>query len=135
MLKNTSYEGPKSDETTIISHGVKIEGKVSSSGNIRVEGEIQGDITSQGKVIVGENGKVNGQISGEDITIGGKVSGTVRAKEKLVLDSKGNLKGDIFTKILLVEAGAKFDGKSNMGDSGSNWESKETLKQTDTSKK
>lgn len=135
MLKNTSYEGPKSDETTIISHGVKIEGKVSSSGNIRVEGEIQGDITSQGKVIVGENGKVNGQISGEDITIGGKVSGTVRAKEKLVLDSKGNLKGDIFTKILLVEAGAKFDGKSNMGDSGSNWESKETLKPTDTSKK
>ena len=135
MLKNTSYEGPKSDETTIISHGVKIEGKVSSSGNIRVEGEIQGDITSQGKVIVGENGKVNGQISGEDITIGGKVSGTVRAKEKLVLDSKGNLKGDIFTKILLVEAGAKFDGKSNMGDSGSNWDSKETPKQTETSKK
>ena len=115
MLKNTSYEGPKSDETTIISHGVKIEGKVSCNGNIRVEGEIQGDITSQGKVIVGENGKVNGQISGDDVTIGGKVSGTIRAKEKLVLDSKGNLKGDIFTKILLVEAGAKFDGKSSMG--------------------
>ncbi len=135
MLKNTSYEGPKSDETTIISHGVKIEGKVSCNGNIRVEGEIQGDITSQGKVIVGENGKVNGQISGDDVTIGGKVSGTIRAKEKLVLDSKGNLKGDIFTKILLVEAGAKFDGKSNMGDSGSSWEPKETPKSTDTSKK
>ena len=86
-------------------------------------------------MIVGENGKVNGQISGDDVTIGGKVSGTIRAKEKLVLDSKGNLKGDIFTKILLVEAGAKFDGKSNMGDSGSNWEPKETPKSTDTSKK
>jgi cytoskeletal protein CcmA (bactofilin family) len=135
MLKSSSYEGPKSDETTIISHGVKIEGKVSSSGNIRVEGEILGDITSQGKVIVGENGKVNGQVSGEDITIGGKVSGTVKAKEKLVLDSKGNLKGDIFTKILVVEAGAKFDGKSSMGDSGSSWESKESNKPSDPNKK
>ena len=135
MLKSSSYDNQKSDETTIISHGVKIEGKVSSSGNIRVEGEIQGDITSQGKVIVGENGKVNGQISGEDITIGGKVSGTVRAKEKLILDSKGNLKGDIFTKILIVEAGASFDGKSKMGDTGSTWESKDTNKPDDTSKK
>lgn len=135
MLKNSSYENPKSDETTIISHGVKIEGKVSSSGNIRVEGEIQGDITSQGKVIVGENGKVNGQVSGEDVTIGGKVSGTVKAKEKLVLDSKGNLKGDIFTKILVVEAGASFDGKSKMGDTGTAWSPNESTKPVDATKK
>jgi len=47
MLKNKQFEGVKSEEITIISNGVKIEGKITSSGNIRVDGEIQGDILSQ----------------------------------------------------------------------------------------
>jgi len=116
-MKNTPFESDKSEEITIISHGVKIEGKITSSGNIRVDGEIQGDIIAQSNVTIGEQGQVSGQINADVITIGGKVSGTVRAKEKLVLESKGNLKGDIYTKILVVEAGAKFDGKSKTGDS------------------
>ena len=117
MLKNKQSEGVKSEEITIISNGVKIEGKITSSGNIRVDGEIQGDILSQSDVTIGEDAKVNGQINANLITIGGKVSGIVRAKDKMILDSKSYLKGDIFTKILVVEAGAKFDGKSKMGDS------------------
>ena len=128
MLKSTSFEESQSDETTIISNGVKIDGKLTSSGNIRIEGEIQGDISSQRNIVVGEGGKVNGQISAESITIGGKVSGTVRAKEKLLLDPKGYLKGDIFTKILVIEAGARFDGKSKMGDSEDTWKPKEPAK-------
>ena len=78
MLKSTSIEESKSEETTIISNGVKIDGKLTSSGNIRVEGEIQGDISSQRNVVVGERGKVNGQINADTITIGGKVSGTAQ---------------------------------------------------------
>ena len=115
MLKTTTTEDIKSEETTIISSGVKIEGKVTSSGNIRIEGEIQGDILSQNSVVVGEKGRVNGQINAGSITIGGNVSGTINAKEKLLLGPKGNLNGDIFTKILVVEEGAKFSGKSKAG--------------------
>lgn len=118
MLKSTSIEETQSDETTIISKGVKIDGKLSCNGNIRIEGEIQGDISSQRNVVVGEKGNVNGQIKADTITIGGKVSGTVKAGKKLVLDPTGNLKGDIVTKILVVEEGAKFEGNSKMGDSG-----------------
>ena len=128
MLKSTSFGESQSDETTIISNGVKIDGKLTSSGNIRVEGEIQGDISSQRDIVVGEGGKVNGQINADSITIGGKVSGTVRANEKLVIDAKGYLKGDIFTKILVIEAGARFDGKSKMGDSADTWKPKEPAK-------
>ena len=128
MLKSTSHEEAQSDETTIISNGVKIDGKLTSSGNIRVEGEIQGDISSQKNVVVGDRGKVNGQINADTITIGGKVSGTVRANEKLVLDPHGYLKGDIFTKILVIEAGARFDGKSKMGEPENTWKSKEPTK-------
>jgi cytoskeletal protein CcmA (bactofilin family) len=109
-------------DITIISHGVKLEGKISSGGSIRVDGTIQGDINSQGNVTVGEQGDVNGQINAITVTVGGKVVGSVNAKEKIIMEAKANLKGDIFTKILVVEAGAHFVGKSNMGDV------KETLK-------
>ena len=108
-----------SEEITIISYGVKVEGKVSSNGSIRLDGTIQGDIICQGNVTIGESGEVYGKVNGQSITIGGKVEGMINAKEKLMLESKADLKGDIFTKILVVEAGARFDGKSNMGQSTS----------------
>jgi cytoskeletal protein CcmA (bactofilin family) len=135
MLKGNSYDGGRTEEATVISKGVKIEGKLSCSGNIRLDGEVQGDISSQGVVIIGEFGKVNGQINADNITIGGKVTGTVKAKEKVMLESKGNLKGDIITKILSVDAGAVFNGNTKMGDSGNVGAPMETSKPADTSAK
>ena len=132
MLKSTSYDGTRSEEATVISKGVKIEGKLSCSGNIRLDGEVQGDISSEGVVIIGENGKVNGQINADSITIGGRVAGTVRAKDKVVLEAKANLKGDIVTKILSVDAGAVFNGNTKMGDSINLGASMDTSKQGDT---
>ncbi|MCH7772191.1 MAG: polymer-forming cytoskeletal protein [Bacteroidetes bacterium] len=126
MLNNKQFGSSKSEETTIISRGVKIEGKITSSGNIRVDGEIQGDIFSESNITIGEDAKINGLINATVITIGGKVSGIVRAKDKLILNSKCNLKGDIFTKNLVIEEGAKFDGKSKTGDSIDIGESQET---------
>ena len=117
MLSSTKFDGVKSEETTIISNGVKIEGKITCSGNIRVDGEIQGDIFSKGNITIGEVAKVNGKLNANVITIGGKVSGIVRAKDKIILDSKSYLKGDIITKNLVIEEGAKFDGNCKTGDS------------------
>ena len=128
MLNNTQFGSSKSEETTIISRGVKIEGKITSSGNIRIDGEIQGDIFSKGNITLGEDAKVNGEINANFITIGGKVSGIVRAKDKIILDSKSILKGDIITKNLVIEEGAKFDGNCKTGDSIDIGESQETTK-------
>jgi cytoskeletal protein CcmA (bactofilin family) len=105
-----------SEEITIISHGVKLEGKLTCVGSVRIDGSILGDVISQGNVTVGEQGEIIGQVNGQIIIVGGKVSGMINAKEKLMLESKANLKGDVFTKILVVEAGAYFYGMSNMGE-------------------
>jgi len=110
----TKSNGSSMEEVTIISSGVVIEGKVTSNGNVRVDGIVKGDITAQGNLAVGEQGSIQGQLSGETVSIGGKVDGTVNAKEKLVLEAKAVLKGDLITKILVVEAGAIFEGKSSM---------------------
>lgn len=111
----TNSKGNTMEEVTIISSGVVIEGKVSSNGNVRVDGTVKGDIVAQGNLTVGEHGTIQGQLTGDVVSIGGKVEGTVNAKDKLVLESKAVLKGDLITKILVVEAGAMFEGKSSMG--------------------
>jgi cytoskeletal protein CcmA (bactofilin family) len=102
------------DEVTIISAGVLIEGKMSSNGNIRIDGTVNGNVMADGNITVGENGEINGEINGEVVTLGGKAIGSVTAKEKLTLEAKSYLKGDLLTKILVIDAGAIFDGKSSM---------------------
>ena len=106
--------GVGKDEVTIISAGVLIEGKITSNGNIRVDGAVNGNVFADGNITVGENGEVNGEITGEVVALGGKVIGSVTAKDKLTLESKSYLKGDIVTKILVIDAGAVFDGISQM---------------------
>ena len=115
MLKARPMNG-NTEDITIISNGVKIEGKVTSTGSVRVDGSLKGDLDAKGNVTVGDQGNINGEIAASMVTIGGSVIGTINAREKLVLESKCTVKGDIITKVLVIEAGAKFDGKSNMGD-------------------
>ena len=102
------------DEVTIISAGVTIEGKISSNGSIRIDGTVNGDVSASGNITIGEHGEINGELNAEVVTIGGKITGTIYAREKLTLEAKSVLKGDLNSKILIVEAGARFDGKSIM---------------------
>ena len=105
------------DEVTIISTGVVLEGKLASKGNLRIDGIINGDIQANGNVTIGGKGEINGEVQAQVIILGGKISGSIKAAEKVVLESTAVLKGDLISKILVVEAGAKFDGQSRMGGS------------------
>lgn len=64
--------------------------------------------------MVGEKAHINGIINAASILVGGRVTRTINAKEKLTLSVQGNLEGDIKTKILVVEEGATFNGKSKV---------------------
>lgn len=111
MKKDNSF---KNNELTIISTGVVLEGKMKCNGNIRVDGAIHGDIDAVGNITIGSSGKVKGEITAKDITIGGKVDGIVRAENKVVLEAKSMLRGELNTKILVIAEGAIFDGTSKM---------------------
>jgi len=114
-MKSIYGESTKSEETTIISSGVKIEGTVTTNGNIRVDGEIKGDIISENNITVGESGSVNGKINASVISIGGTVTGSLEAKEKLTLTSRGKINGDIIVKAFVIEDGGLFNGNCRMG--------------------
>ncbi len=102
------------DAVTIISAGVMLEGKISSNGNVRIDGQVNGNINAKGNVTVGAQGEIDGEINAQIIMVGGKVSGSVNANEKVILEATSALKGDIITKILVIEEGAVFEGTSNM---------------------
>jgi len=106
---------PYSEDVSILSSGVKIEGKIYSEGNVRIDGTVIGDVTVNGNLTLGEASKVKGNVRARNITISGRLNGTANSSEKLILESKSFLKGDLSTKILVVEEGALFEGSSKMG--------------------
>jgi len=114
-MKSIYSDSTKSEDTTIISSGVKIEGTVTTNGNIRVDGEIKGDMISENNITVGESGSVNGKINASVISIGGTVTGSLEAKEKLTLTSRGKINGDIIVKAFVIEDGGLFNGNCRMG--------------------
>jgi len=101
-------------QINIISHGTHFEGKVTSSGSLRVDGQVSGDIVLTGDLVIGGNGEITGNIDAQTVTVGGKITGNINAKSKLVFENKARIKGDIRASKLVIDEGAIFDGKCDM---------------------
>jgi cytoskeletal protein CcmA (bactofilin family) len=99
---------------TIIGNGTKVEGDISTKGSLRVEGEVIGKIVAEGDLFIGEDGNINSQIKARKVIVAGKVKGNVVASDKFELLAKGELEGDIKSKVLKIEEGAKFVGNSKL---------------------
>jgi len=104
-------------DVSILSSGVRIIGKFSSEGNVRIDGHIEGDVDVTGNLTLGESSMVKGNVSARNITVSGKVEGAVFATEKIILESHSHLLGDLTAKILVIQEGASFNGKSSMNNS------------------
>ncbi len=102
------------EDVSIISNSVRIEGNLFSEGNVRIDGVVNGNITVNGNLTVGEGSKINGEMKAKNVTMNGSLTGKVFADEKLRLESKAILRGDLVAKALIVEEGALFQGYSNM---------------------
>jgi cytoskeletal protein CcmA (bactofilin family) len=101
-------------QINIIAHGSRFEGKVTSPGSLRVDGQLNGDVSLTGDLVVGANGDITGNVDAQTVTVGGKVTGNITAKSKLVLENKAKIKGDIRAAKLVIDEGAIFDGKCDM---------------------
>lgn len=101
--------------TTIIGAGTVINGDISSSGDIRIDGTLIGNLTSKAKVLIGQEGIVEGDITGQQADILGKVTGMLRIKELLQLRGKSNVAGELHAGKLEVEPTATFNGSCHMG--------------------
>jgi cytoskeletal protein CcmA (bactofilin family) len=99
----------------LIGAGTVIEGEVKSTGDIRIDGTVVGTVHSKSKVVIGNTGRIEGDIFCQNADISGTIKGKSNVHEMLFLKSSGNVKGDIHTGKLVVEVGASFTGNCNMG--------------------
>ena len=104
-----------SSSSNTISKDTTIDGNVETTGNLRIEGKVKGNIRARSKVVLGVSGEVEGKIYAQTADIEGAVKGTVQVEGLLTLKSNAHIKGDINTGKLVMEAGAVFDGRCKMG--------------------
>ena len=100
---------------TLISAGTTVKGDISSNHDLRIDGTIIGNIQCSAKIVVGANGVVEGDLSGNQADIVGKVSGNIRAKEILQLRGDCVVIGHLYAGKLQVEPTATFNGQCHMG--------------------
>jgi len=104
-----------SNSSTLVGKGTVIEGNIETSGTIRIEGKVTGNVTSKSKVVLGPLSSVLGDIVALNADIEGEVKGNLEIGELLTLKSTSVTEGDIQTSKLVVEPGASFNGKCSMG--------------------
>lgn len=99
----------------IICEGTKIKGDIIASGDIRIDGELIGNISAKGRLVVGPSGKITGEVDCNNIEVSGIVKGKVNAGELMNMKSTSQIEGDIVVGKLSVEPGSVFSGTCKMG--------------------
>jgi cytoskeletal protein CcmA (bactofilin family) len=109
---NTNGDGtrsaPKSSVPSIISADLRINGDLICSGDVQVDGWVEGDIQSR-NIVVGEGATVHGALQAETVRICGTVKGEIKA-DSVVLEKTAKVAGDVLHKSLVIEEGAQLEG-------------------------
>ena len=99
---------------TIIGRGANINGSLTATGTLRVDGKVEGQVTHRGDIVVGETGLVEATVQARNVTVAGELRGSVEAEGKLELIATGKLTGDIKVSALIINEGAFFQGSCAM---------------------
>ena len=107
-------DAPVGTSTSLIGAGTSMKGDITSNGDLRIDGTLTGNIHCSAKVVIGANGVVHGDISGQQADIMGKVTGTIKVKDLLQLKGGSVLNGNIQAAKLQIEPAANFNGQCHM---------------------
>jgi cytoskeletal protein CcmA (bactofilin family) len=99
---------------SILASGTKIKGDISSDTDLRLDGIMEGNIVSEGKVILGPASSILGNITCSNAEISGTVKGNIVAPEQLSLKATSRINGSITTSTLIIESGAVLNGTCTM---------------------
>jgi len=119
-VEMTERETPRVSDTAggtsaFLGKGSRVTGKLVFEGTVRIEGQVEGEITAQDTLVVGESAVVNAQITGTSIVVHGKVTGDVTARKRLEIQAPGKVYGNISSPSLVIHEGVIFEGQCTMG--------------------
>ncbi|HMC00941.1 MAG TPA: polymer-forming cytoskeletal protein [Flavobacteriaceae bacterium] len=112
MFSENKKEKPPTEGTSnqnIVSKGTKIVGDLISEGDFRIDGLVEGNLKTSGKVVVGKSGYIKGTLQGTDAYFEGKFSGKLALSGTLTLKTAAYIEGEVVVGKLAVEPGATFN--------------------------
>lgn len=119
MLGRKTTEQVNAKIGSIIGADMVVEGNIKATEAIRVEGNVKGDVSSEGTLVISSTGKVIGNIKGNNIMIAGTIEGDLFSGGRTEVASTGRIIGNIRTKSLIVDENAVFQGQCTMNPDGS----------------
>ncbi|MFA5105142.1 MAG: polymer-forming cytoskeletal protein [Candidatus Margulisiibacteriota bacterium] len=105
---------------TIIGAEAKVTGRIETKGACRIDGALEGGISSEGEVCIAEKASVKGDVSGKNVIVAGEVTGDVSSVEAVEIKKGGKVAGNIAGNRLIVDEGASYKGRVTMGEARNN---------------
>jgi cytoskeletal protein CcmA (bactofilin family) len=113
--RNGDPGNARSHTVSVLGSGMKVTGDVSGEGELRIEGSVEGSVSSDGRVIVDASGEVLGDIEAAEVIASGKVSGKITASGAVRLESGCQILADVQAATISLEEGGIVDGRLKMG--------------------
>ncbi len=104
-----------SNGMTVIAKGVKVEGDFDSQGDVMIEGQVNGHVSTNGLLTVGNEARLKADVSAANAVVAGDVEGTINVSGRLELKATAKVQGDVTCETAIVEAGAALNGKFMVG--------------------
>jgi cytoskeletal protein CcmA (bactofilin family) len=102
-------------DATVIARGVRVEGDFVSQGEVVIEGDVNGHVTTSGALTIGSEAKLKADIQATEASVAGTIHGNVTVKGRLELKATANITGDVTCETAVIEAGACLSGKVLIG--------------------
>ena len=113
-LARKPTEKPCNTIDTLIGVSTEMKGDIAFSGGLRIDGKVKGNITARSDdnstLVLSENAVVTGDVSVPHMIVNGKIKGNIRSAERLELQSRADINGDVTYKVLEIAAGAQLNG-------------------------
>lgn len=115
MLGKKEKFNEPTGELNVLGEGTTIEGSIVSTGDLRIDGKVNGNVHTQGKCVLGVSGSITGDIKAKSCDISGIVTGNIKVTDTLFLKGTGIIDGDINISKIVVEIGGQINGACSMG--------------------
>lgn len=98
----------------LIGNGTIIKGEIESAGDIRIDGTVTGTVRSNGKIVIGQSGLVEGEMECQQADISGNIKARLKVEGLTSMKASAVFEGELITAKLAIEVGAQFSGKCEM---------------------
>ena len=108
------YDLGDKKQTSILGPTLKFKGELTANEDLVIQGQIEGSIKHTSSLTIGEEGKVKADVVAEQISVEGQVDGDLEGRNAVVVKDSANVAGNIFSPVVTLHEGAKFNGRIDM---------------------